>query len=45
MHTAMHVGIDVVILLRHSLDDLTGLLRRRSIVEIDQGVLLVNDLT
>ena len=45
MHTTMHVGIHVVVFLRHSLYDLTGLLRRRSIVEIDQGVLPVNDLT
>ena len=44
MHAAMHVGIDVVVFLRHRLHDLSRLLRRRCIIEIDKGVLAVEDL-
>ena len=45
VHAAMHVGIHVIVFLRHRLHDLTRLLRRRRIVEIDERVLPIKNLT
>ena len=44
MHATMHVGIYVIVLLRHRLNDLPRLLCRSGIIEIDEGVLAVEDL-
>ena len=42
VHATMHVGVHVVVFLRHGLDHRTRLLRRGGVVEIDKRVFVIN---
>ena len=42
VHAAMHVGVHVVVFLRHGLDHRTRLLCRGGVVEIDKRVFVIN---
>ena len=42
VHAAMDVGIDVVVFVGHGLDDAARLLCRGGVVEVDEGVLVVD---